>query len=116
LPAPRHHVEAHLHAQSLFLRHELHRAPQRTGVLILVSMFERRIEIIPDLGFRNRVSDADWDAIVARMTPRMRRERPFHALQEALTALETLLIDKGFRPLKAPGTNLSDRPIEERGA
>jgi putative membrane protein len=101
---PRHHVEAHVHAQSLFLRHELHRAPQRTGVLILVSMFERRIEIIPDIGFRNRVSDADWAAIVARMTPRLQRETPFHALQEALTAVETLLVDKGIRP------------VEERGA
>jgi len=101
---PRHHVEAHVHAQSLFLRHELHRAPQRTGVLILVSMFERRIEIIPDIGFRNRVSDADWAAIVARMTPRLQRETPFHALQEALTAVETLLVDNGIRP------------VEERGA
>ena len=93
-----------MHAQSLFLRHELHRAPQRTGVLILVSMFERRIEIIPDIGFRNRVSDADWAAIVARMTPRLQRETPFHALQEALTAVETLLVDNGIRP------------VEERGA
>jgi putative membrane protein len=101
---PRHHVEAHVHAQSLFLRHELHSAPQRTGVLILVSMFERRIEIIPDIGFRNRVSDADWAAIVARMTPRLQRETPFHALQEALTAVEALLVDKGVRP------------VEERGA
>ena len=104
LRGPRHHVEAHVHAQSLFLRHELHRAPQRTGVLILVSMFERRIEIIPDIGFRNRVSDADWAAIVARMTPRLQRETPFHALQEALTAVETLLVDNGIRP------------VEERGA
>jgi putative membrane protein len=101
---PRHHVEAHVHAQSLFLRHELHSAPQRTGVLILVSMFERRIEIISDIGFRNRVSDADWAAIVARMTPRLQRETPFHALMEALTAVETLLVDKGIRP------------VEERGA
>ena len=100
---PRHHVEAHVHAQSLFLRHELHRAPQRTGVLILVSMFERRIEIIPDIGFRNRVSDADWAAIVARMTPRLQRETPFHALQEALTAVETLLVDKGIRPVEKRG-------------
>jgi putative membrane protein len=99
----RHHVEAHVHAQSLFLRHELHRAPQRTGVLILVSMFERRIEIIPDIGFRNRVSDADWAAIVARMTPRLQRETPFHALQEALTAVDTLLVDKGIRPVDARG-------------
>jgi putative membrane protein len=100
---PRHHVEAHVHAQSLFLRHDLHHAPQRTGVLILVSMFERRIEIIPDIGFRNRVSDADWAAIVARMTPRLQRETPFHALQEALTAVETLLVDKGIRPVEKRG-------------
>jgi putative membrane protein len=116
LPSARRHVEVQVHARSLFLRYELHRAALHTGVLILLSLFERRIEIVPDAGFRNRVTDADWDAIVARMTPRLRRETPFHALQEALTALETLLVDKGFRPLQASGTNLTSRPIEERGA
>jgi putative membrane protein len=116
LGAARRHVEVQVHAHSLFLRHELHRAPLHTGVLILLSLFERRIEIVPDAGFRNRVSDTDWDAIVARMTPRLRQERPFHALQEALTALEALLVDKGFGPLKASSTKPSDRPIEERGA
>lgn len=109
-------LEVQVHAQSLFLRHELQRAPQHTGVLILVSLFERRIEIVPDVGFRNSVSDADWNAIVRRMTPRLQEATPFHALQAALAALETLLVDKGFHPPRASGRALSDRPIEERGA
>jgi hypothetical protein len=37
------------------------------------------------------------------MTPRLRKETPFHALQEALTAVETLLVDKGFRRVEELG-------------
>ena len=86
------------------------------GVLVLVSLFERRIEILPDTGLHDRVSEADWRAVVSRMTPLLRQARPFHALQEGLDALEALLAAKGFRAAEAGANDLPDRPIEERGA
>ena len=41
------------------------RTRQRTGVLVLVSLFERRIEILPDTGLHGRVTEADWHAVIA---------------------------------------------------
>ena len=114
LRATRRDLEVRQYAQSIFLTRELFRTRSRTGVLILVSLFERRIEVVPDTGLDGRVSEADWESVIARMTPRLRETRPFEALQEGLAALEDLLTSKGFQP--GTGSNeLPDRPIEERG-
>jgi uncharacterized membrane protein len=83
-------------------------------VLLLVSRFERRIEILPDVGLRDRVSPSDWSAIIARMTPLLRRGRPFHAIEQALAALDELLVTRGVHE-PASGNPFPDRPIQERG-
>ena len=77
-----------------------------------------RVEVLADDGFHERVADDDWHDVIARMTPRLREARPFHALQEGLTAIESLLEQKGFRRASGSRTDneLPDRPIEERGA
>ena len=115
LRSTRRDLEVRQHAQSVFLARELFGTRARNGVLVLVSLFERRIEILPDTGLQTRMSEADWATVIAQMTPRLREARAFHALEEGLAALEDLLVSKGFRP--ADGLNeLPDRPIEERGA
>ena len=114
LRATRRDLEVRQYAQSLFLTRELFKTRGRTGVLILVSLFERRVEILPDAGLHARISEAEWKAVIARMTPRLREARPFQALQEGLAALADLLASKGFQPGADPN-ELPDRPIEERG-
>jgi putative membrane protein len=111
----RSHTEVRQYAESLFLRREVFRTADRTGILLLVSLFERRIEIVPDTGLAGRVSDADWQAVVARMGDSLRRRRPADALQEGLSAIEALLQHKGFRAGHAGPNELPDRPVEERG-
>jgi putative membrane protein len=115
LRAARGHVEVKQYAQSLFLTRELFRTHGRTAVLILVSEFERRIEILPDVGLHARVSEAEWRRVIDAMAPRLREARPFHALQEGLAAAEHLLVSKGFRGRSGAPDELSDRPIDERG-
>ena len=109
-------LEVRQYAQSLFLTRELFRTAKRTSVLVLVSLFERRIEILPDTGFHDRVTKAEWRAVIARMTPLLQQARPFHALREGVGAVEALLATKGFRAAEAGGNDLPDRPVQERGA
>lgn len=122
LSTTRGEVEVRQYGEALFLTRELFKTHHRTGLLVLISLFERRIEILADTGFQGRVGEADWHSVVARMTPLLRHARPFHALLEGLVALEALLSAKGFQPpagdhVDAPTSNeLSDRPIEEHGA
>jgi putative membrane protein len=117
LRATRRDIEVRHYAQSLFLTRELFKTQNRTAVLVVVSLFERRIEIQPDAGLRRRISESEWRLIVFRMAPLLREARPFHALKAGLAAIETLLLEKGYKTAGAPGDDaLPDRPIEERGA
>lgn len=60
---------AHEQASLEFQRLELHRTESRTGVLLFVSLFERRVVVLGDIGIHARVGDAQWtrtrDAVLA---------------------------------------------------
>jgi putative membrane protein len=108
-------VEVRQYAHSLFVKHELFRTRERVGVLILVSLFERRVEVLPDRGFDGRVPGAEWQEVVTRMTPALQRGDAADALQQGLTALDDLLARKGFRAPEHPVNEIPDTPIEEAG-
>jgi len=116
LRGPRAEEEVRHYAQSLFLARGLFSTRGRTGLLVLVSLFERRIEIVADTGFAGRVTAADWQTVIARMTPHLRDRRPFEALRDALAAVDELLASKGFRAAGAEPNELPDATIEEPGA
>lgn len=108
-------AEVRQYAQALFLHLGLFATRRRTACLILVSLFERRIEIVADTGLSGRVSEADWHAVIAGMAPRLRERQPFPALRDALAAVESLLVDKGFQAAGDGRDELPNRTIEERG-
>ena len=108
-------AEVRQYAESLFLRRALFATRGRTGILVLVSLFERRIEIIADTGFTGRVSEAHWNGVIAAMTPHLRNARSFEALRDALGAIEALLATEGFERSAADTNELPDSAIQERG-
>jgi putative membrane protein len=108
-------IEVRHYAESLFFRRSLFRTRERTAVLILVSLFERRIEILPDEGLNARVTAAAWDGVITRMTPHLRNERPFEALKEALEAVEAVLESRGFHAGPDASDELPNRTIEDGG-
>ena len=109
-------IEVRRYAESLFLRRGLFRTRARTAVLILISLFERRVEMLADEGLKSRVSEKDWQSVIARMTPHLRGERPFDALREALEAVEALLVSKGCVGSPDAADALPNQTIEEAGA
>ena len=60
-------VETMQYAKSLFLSRELFGTPERRAVLLLVSLFERRIVILPDAGLRLKISQDATEKIIAHM-------------------------------------------------
>ena len=116
LRATRREVEVRQYARSLFLERELFRTRERTGILILVSLFERRIELLPDTGFADAVTTADWDQVVLRMTPCLSDQRPAVALLEGLSGVEDLLARRGYAARGRDTNELPDQPIELKGA
>ena len=114
LRAPRRDLEVRRHAESLFVRYRLTSTRHRTGILLLVSLFERKIELLPDVAFHDRVSATEWDTVIAQMMPKLRTRRPSDALLEGLGAIDALLVAKGFGPRADDRNEIPNRPIVER--
>ena len=51
-----------------FTANGLHYTKARTGILILASLFERRVVVLADQGINNKVQPGTWDEIVGIIT------------------------------------------------
>lgn len=103
------------YAKAFFLERELFRTRSRTGILILVSLFERRVVILPDSGAAGRIGQKALQAIIDEMTPHLRRKDRFEALARALSAIERELIRGGAGTLPKTGNELADEIIQQKG-
>jgi putative membrane protein len=115
LRGARRDLEVRQYARSLFLERELFRTRERIGILLLVSLFERRVELVADTGFDGRIGAAEWARVVARMTPHLADGRSAAALREGLAGVDELLARAGFRTGEGDTNELPDRPIESKG-
>jgi len=99
-------------AQAMFLERQLFKTHARNGVLLFASMFERRVELLADVGFHGRVDEHEWRTVIDAMTPLLAAARPAEALTCGLERVEALLSAKGFF---ATGrrNELPDRPVDE---
>ena len=59
--------EVHQKALETFLEHNLHTTEKRNGILIFVSLLERRIEIIADVGIHEKTTSEFWTSLVDEM-------------------------------------------------
>ena len=114
LEAHRAEVEVRQHAQSLFLSREVFATRGRTGVLLLVSMFERQVVLLPDTGLDKRLSRNAMHDIVARMTAVLATGQVSSALEKGLQGLEEHLAATAAGAARE--NELSNAIIEEKGA
>jgi putative membrane protein len=114
LRASRRDMEVHHYAQAFFLRRELFKTRERNGILLLVSRFERKVEILPDAGLHARVDGADWRQVIDAMTPLLGAGRCFGALQQGVARVQAMLLARGLTA--SGGNELPDRPVQETGA
>jgi len=109
-------LEVQQYAKAQFLEREVFATPGRTGILLLVSLLERRIVILPDKGLRARVSAAEWDAVIARMAGALRERMTGAALLDGLAGISELLVSKGFTCATGTANLFANTPIEDTGA
>lgn len=108
-------VEVVQFAQSLFFQRGLDRTRGRVGMLVLVSLFERKVVILAEEGFDGRIGTPDWAALTGRITFLLRHTGIATALRAGLSSLEAMLLERGFC---GPGTGneLPDAVVEVRSA
>jgi len=103
-------VEASQYAKVQFLDRQMFATSERTAILVLVAMLERRVVILTDMGLRDAVTVAEWDAVIATMTERLRAGAACDALLAGLDAIGNLLATKGV--VRGDGNAFADVPIE----
>jgi putative membrane protein len=61
-----------LRAEQAFAQHSLSRTRQRTGVLLMVSLLERHVYVLPDSGIGPGITPAQWNDVVEAVITKLR--------------------------------------------
>jgi putative membrane protein len=78
-------------AAAAFLEQEVFRTEHRTGILLFVSLFERRVVLLADSGIHQKVEDGQWESITRRSAREIGHGRPGPALVEAIRSCGEVL-------------------------
>lgn len=92
-----------LHA---FYEHELHKTRESTGILILASLLERRVQILADRGIHEKVGDAEWRKAAYLLTRALKEKRTGDGFYEAIAVCGEVLA----RHFPATGENPNELP------
>ena len=113
LSAPRAETEIRQFGKSMFLDHELFSTSARTGVLLLISQFERRVLILPDSGLTDRLTPDKLSYIISEITKPLAKRQLREAMETGLEKIVEALLPPDS---EWPGENeLSNKIIEEKG-
>ncbi|HEV8341479.1 MAG TPA: TPM domain-containing protein [Candidatus Binatia bacterium] len=83
---PKKRIDAAVLARSLaaFTAHGLHYTKAHTGILILVSLLEHRVEVLADKGINEKVLQGVWDEIVNILTSGLKSGKACDAFCQAI--------------------------------
>lgn len=105
--------ETRQYAESLFLSREMFATQKRKSVLLLVSLFERRVVVLPDSGLKEKMNQQVIENIIGHMRPYLSAGQTARALKAGLEKLEEILSGNA-----GPASSVNELPddiIEEKG-
>jgi putative membrane protein len=116
LPRARRQAEVLQHAQATFLEGELHRTRRRDAILLLVSLFEHEVVLLPDRGIRERLTAAELAPVVSAVTARLADGQLRDALLEGIARLQEALAARGLRAQPGEANEIADDVLQGRRA
>jgi putative membrane protein len=116
LSSHRAETEVKQHAESIFISHEVFATLKRTGILLFVSLFERKVFILPDKGMCSRLGQDETGKIMKPMLALLRHHELRKAFEEGLNGLTEILQSSSRQVPDDHGENeLPNEIIEEEG-
>ena len=102
-----------LRAEQAFYKHGLHHTKGHTGILILVSMLERRVHVLADKGINDHVPAGTWDGLVNGIIDGIRTGNATDAICAAIAKCGVLLAEvapsrSGDNPNELPDTLIQE--------
>ena len=98
LPQDRIESAVNLRALAAFSGHGLYQTREHTGILILVSLLEHRVEVLADKGINEKVSPGTWDEIVQIVTTGLKTGKPCEGFCKAIERCSEILAQHFPRP------------------
>lgn len=80
-------------AKVAFLDRNLHRTNEGTGILILICLFEHRVQVLADHGIHHAVPPETWQQVADLVVTGIKQGRTADALCEAVTRCGDLLAE-----------------------
>lgn len=99
----------HRRAALAFLDEEVFKTRDRTGILLFVSLFEHRIEVLGDEGINRQVTPDEWVEVVDTIRHGVRRGHLADGLVEAIAMCGRLLEEKGVAIRHDDTDEISDK-------
>jgi putative membrane protein len=81
-----------------FYRNGLHHTRDETGILMFISVLERKVVMLADRGINNKVPEGQWDTVVKKVVEGIQQHRQVEAVCGAVEAVGDLL--KEHFPIK----------------
>jgi putative membrane protein len=107
-------TKVRLRAERAFYEHGLHKTREATGVLIMLSLLERQVQVLADRAINERVSSGTWDRLVQDLVQGIHDGRASAALCAAINACGDLLAQH-FPAREGDNPNeLADEIIRDR--
>ena len=101
-----HHVSRR--ASLAFLSEEVFKTSERTGILIFLSFFERRVVVLGDIGINAKVEKGEWDALVRTIVTSVKDGKPVDGLVDAIRQCGQLLQQRGVERRRDDTDELND--------
>lgn len=86
-----------------FIEHGLHKTRDHTGILILISLFEHRVQVLADQGINEKVPAGTWDNLIKDVTAGIKNGKACEALCREISICGALL--KEHFPARHDDTN-----------
>lgn len=102
-------ARVHERALAVFLEEGVTETKDRDGVLILVSLFEHRVEMLADRGIHEKVEKQTWLSVCEDLSSEIRAGRQVAGMKKAVSAVGKILAEK-FPGGDRDQNELSDEP------
>lgn len=96
--------------EAAFLEEEVFDTRERTGILVMLALFEHRAVILADSGIHQNVEPGTWDGLVDELVERIRAGRPAAAMIEVIEKCGEILERGGVERREDYTDELADAP------
>jgi putative membrane protein len=97
-------------AIEVFHEHNIHSTKARNGILIMITLLERKVEVIADIGINDKVEKKEWDSLVKGMISNIKNQKLVDGMCEAIDSCGKDLAK--YFPMENLDTDVNELPNE----